>query len=255
MITDSGSNAIGRLLADGLGAYIAVGVGASAPAPGDEALDFEVYRAPVRARSYDAATGTVTYAATIPDSLAMRIAEVGLLTSSAVTAASGIITEFNDELEVWEGGEFVTDGVRVSDTGLRLAVGNAFTDAGNRVAFQGAKLSDALQVAYIGAGGQVEVRFENSPDDYHSFKFTPVNGYNVASVQLRSLERTGSPDLNSSTGIRVLHTGSGNVVLDAIRVRSTMEEESLLVRQRFTQLYTKVEGMPLDIEVPVVVAL
>lgn len=255
MITDSGSNAIGRLLADGLGAYIAVGVGTSTPASDNESLDFEVYRAPVRARSFDAATRTVIYAATIPDSLTMQISEVGLLTSSANTDASGMVTEFNDELEVWEGGEFVSEGVRVSGTGLRLAVGETFTEAAGRLAFQSARLSDTMQVAYVGAGGQVEVRFENGPDDYHSLKFTPLTGYNVASVQIRSLDKVGSPDLNSSTGIRVLHTGTGNVIMDAIRVKSITEDESLLVRQRFPQAYTKVEGMPLDIEVPVVIGL
>ena len=134
-------------------------------------------------------------------------------------------------------------------------LGTATMDGAPQVALSNVRQSDVFQVAYFGAGGSVEIRIKNTEEDYYRYTFTPVAGYNVSSAAISALIKVGNPDLASASGLQVTHSGSGSVILDGIRVHSPEENDNLILRQRFTTPFKKVVGMPLDIEVPMVINL
>lgn len=250
MITNEGNNSIGRTLANYLGTHIVVGVGSGAEIPERDSLEFETYRAEVRVRSYDPTTKRLVFAATLPDSVVMNIAEVGLVSSANNTASESLVSSFDPAAEEWTGGTEASDNMRVGESGMTVALGTMSTVFNGRSALANAKASDTVQVAYFGAGGNVEVRFGNSDADYFSFSFPVGAGYRVASEQISQMTKTGAPDMSSITELTIIHSGSGSVTMDAIRVNSIEDNESLIVRQVFSELYRKSAGVPLDIEVP-----
>lgn len=252
MITTSGDQTIGTLIATQLGGFVAIGVGGSVPNVNDEELDFEVLRLPIRSRTYDANTRTVTYTSTVPENMELVIAEVGIVSAPAITPSSGMITAFSED-EMWTGGTQTTVNSRVGGSGLNIALETVSSIESNKSALSDIKLTDQIQVAYHGAGGSVEVRFENTPTDYYGFTFTPAAGYNVYKIPVGQMTKVGGPDLSGALGVTIIHSGSGSVTMDAIRINSKIDDERLLVRQRFVTPYTKIEGMPLDIEIPVVI--
>lgn len=251
MITSEGRTESGRVLANYLGSHVAVGIGSTAPSATDTSLVFEVFRAPVRSRAYDPNTKRVVITATIPDHLELYVAEIGLVNSA--DSGGGLVTTFDSNSEEWVGGSWTSTGIRVGADGLNLSASSATTAAGSRNALSNYRSSDVIQVAYYGEGGTVQVSFENTAADYHHFSFTANTGYNVYSIPVSSLTKVGSPDLSSSTGVTVTHSGTGSVTMDAIRVNSISEEESLIVRQVMGAARRKVAGMPMDIEIPFVV--
>lgn len=255
MITNQGNNVIGRALADFMGTHIVVGVGEDAATEEDSSLKFETYRAEVRVRSYDPTTGRIVYAATLPDHLTMNISEVGLVTSSASEFAGDLISTFDPSFEEWIGGTETSTNMRVGGVGRNVALGTASTTFYGRTALSNATIGDTIQVAYFGNGGNVEVRLGNSSTEYFSFNFPASAGYNVYSTLISSMTKTGSPDISSITEMSIIHSGTGSVTLDAIRVNSVNDEESMIVRQVFSTMYPKIAGVPLDIEVPVVISL
>lgn len=251
MITVSGDVAIGRLLSESLGSYIAVGCGTGTPSPNDERLDFEVYRAPIRSRSYDPTTKTVVYAATIPDSIALTVNEVGLMFANHSILPGGFIAMFDQDAEEWSAGEWVSTNVRVGVEGLNISGDTAVTTGATRVALTTTGKSDLIQVAYFGAGGQAEVRLTNTDTDYFSMTFPTANGFGVYNIPIHELAIVGDPEIVSVQGVTVIHSGSGSVTMDSIRVTPTAFDEDLILRQRFAPGHKKVPGMPLDIEVPI----
>jgi hypothetical protein len=255
MITAAGENAIGAALAYNLGTHIAVGVGSTAPTLNDKQLNFEVARAEVRTRSYDPTTNALIFTATLPDHLDIFINEVALLSTPFGNPTGGIVTKFDQSLEDWTGGTFTTNNVRVGATGLTVALGTASTSAGTRVALTESAQSDIFQVAFFGAGGTVEVRLTNSTTDYHAFTFPATAGYNVVSVPVHTMTKTGTPDLASANGVTIVHSDSGSVTMDAIRISSEQATDTIVVRQTFAPAQRKVAGMPLDIEIPLGVTL
>lgn len=255
MITNEGKVMFGEALAAGVGGFIAIGVSQTAPTADDVALGFEVIRVPVRTAEYDVAGGRVVYSATVPEHLGLKIGEVGLVSTASSSQSSGIVTSFDPSFEDWSTGTWVTDNVRVGSEGLRLSGQTSASFGALRESLLDVRAADTVQVAYHGAGGDVEVRLVNTDDDYFSFTFPAGTGYNVRSIPVRDLTAVGEPNISSTSGVVVIHSGTGSVTMDAIRVNSPGEAESLAVRQRFTQLYTKTEGMPLDIDIPVVIQL
>ena len=143
----------------------------------------------------------------------------------------------------------------MGEAALHIALGTATMDGAPQVALSNVRQSDIFQVAYFGAGGSVEIRIKNTEEDYYRYTFTPVAGYNVSSAAISALIKVGNPDLASASGLQVTHSGSGSVILDGIRVHSPEENDNLILRQRFTTPFKKVVGMPLDIEVPMVINL
>lgn len=255
MITNAGSGAIGRTLSEGLGGYIAIGVGNSAPQADGERLDFEVYRTEIRSRSYDATTKTIIYAATLPDSVEAFISEVAILTSPENTSAGGLIAVFDPTSEDWSTGEWVQTDIRVGEDGLKLANQVAATKGATRVSLATTGQADLVQIAYVGTGGNVEVMLMNTDEDYFSVSFSATLGYNVHTVPMHEMTVFGTPDINSVSGVAVSHSGVGSVVMDAIKVTPIQENESMLLRQLFSTPHRKASGMPLDIEIPVVIDL
>lgn len=253
MITTGGSSAIGNTLAQSLGASIAVGIGSSTPQASDTRLDFEVFRAPVRVRNYDAATNRLVLAASLPESLDVTIAEVGVYTTNA--SSSGLMTTFDEVAEAWTGGTWNSTNARMGNAALALSGASATMDGGSSIALSNIRQSDIFQVAAFGAGGTVEVRVRNSDTDYYRYTFAPAAGYNVSSAPVSSLAKVGNPDLSSVTSLHIIHSGTGSVQLDGIRIHVPEEDESLIIRQKFTTPWKKTVGMPLDIEVPLEINL
>lgn len=250
MITTAGSAAVGRLLADGLAGYIAVGSGTAVPTVDDERLEFEVYRAPIRSRSYDPNTRTIVYTATVPDDVALTVNEVALVGSSYSTLPGGFIANFDSGSEEWDGGNWVEENIRVGDEGLNIAASTASSTGATRVALSSTGKSDSVQVAYFGAGGNVEVRLTNTDTDYFSMTFPAGSGHGVFTIPIHALTVVGEPEIISVNGVTVIHTGAGSVTMDAIKVTPMIADEDIVVRQRFTPGRKKIAGMPMDIEVP-----
>lgn len=251
MITLAGHAETGRTIAYNLGSVIAVGVGSSEPSPGDTSLGFEVYRTDIRARSYDPNTGIVTFSATIPEDIEMNISEVGVLDSPEVsTSSSGLIAVFDEGVEEWSDGTWVTDNVRVSGSGLRVQAQTAETPSSMLVSLPETLNSDTIQIAYHGAGGTAEVRLKSTDEDYYTISFPVQSGYNVLSQRISDLDITGEPNINSIEGLSVTHSGSGSITMDAMRVHHLPSEEVLILRQKFSTVYHKSEGIPLDIDIP-----
>lgn len=251
MILESGKDAIGMTLARSLMPYAVIGVGSSAVSASDTQLDFEVLRVPTRAANYDAATKTITYTATIPAELELSLSEIGLVSLISGNTSSGIITTFDETVEQWTGGSWVTNGVRIGSTGLNVSAATVKTLDQRPMSVELTN-GDTLQVAYYGAGGSVEVRLNNTDADYLSFSFTPTAGHNVASTPISAMTRTGDVNLASINGITVVHSGSGSVTMDGIKVSAPVGDDVLIVRQKLAANYSKIAGMPLDIEIPVV---
>lgn len=252
MITDVGSLIVGRTLADNLGTHIAVGVGESVPSVGDTGLDFEVFRMPVRVRSYDPQSNTVVLAATMPESLDVVVSEVALLQSSSNAGSFGILENFSETSE-WVNGSHETANMRIGGGGLRVSQEEASVSENSFGASSDLQNSGSVEVAYFGEGGDVEVRLKTGSTDYYSFSFTAEAGYNVYSVPVYNLAVTGEPMLNSINSMSVTHSGTGAVVLDAIRAKADYDDESVIIRQVFNQPFQKIEGMPTDVEISVVV--
>jgi len=215
-------------------------------------LNFEVFRSRIRARSYDATTDNLVFTATIPDYLDVYVKEIALISSSSDADAS-IVTSFDEATEQWEGGTFTTANARYGDDALLLSGVTASTYTDTRPALAGISLSDTIQVAYFGAGGTVDLRFNNTAEDYHSTTFTATSGYNVARIPVSSLVKAGVPDLASANGITITHAGTGSITLDAIRVSHASNDDTLIVRQLLPEAYRKPAGLPMDIELPMVV--
>lgn len=251
MITVAGSAAIGRMLAESMGGYIAVGAGTGAPHVNDERLDFEVYRAAIRSRSYDPTSKVIVYTATVPDSVELTVNEVGLMSSSHSELPGGFVAMFDPGSEEWSGGTWTTSNVRVGSDGLNISGATATATGASRIALANTGKSDMIQVAYHGAGGNVEVRLTNTEDDYFSMTFPAGTGYGVYSTRIHQLTPVGSPEIVSVEGVTVIHSGAGSVTMDAVKVTPEISEEDLILRQRFLPGHRKVAGMPLDIEVPV----
>lgn len=252
MITDAGSNAIGRFIAANLHSYIAVGIGGTEPSAADKQLQFEVARAEVNNASYDAATGVITFKATLPSEVELSISELALLTADSINPYSGILSSFDSSDDEWTGGTWVTNNSRVGNDALNVALGTAST---NNMRTYTSKIgnSDVLQVAYYGAGGTAEVRLNNTDVDYLSFTFPVATGPAVAGVKVADMTRTGDVSLDSINGITVVHSGSGSVTMEAIRFARVDDEEIMIVRQTLNETYEKVAGVPMDIEIPVMI--
>lgn len=250
MITTSGSAAVGNLLANSLGGYIAVGVGSNAPTVNDERLAFETYRVPIRSRSYDPTTKVVTFTATIPDSVEFYLAEAALVDSPLDAPGGGFVVMFDPSFEEWSAGSWESENSRVGTGVLSISAETATAIGGTRVGLASSGLSDLVQVAYHGNGGSVEVRLMSSDADYYSMNFSAGTGYNVATSPIHAMTKTGNPDVSSVSGVSVIHSGSGSVLMDAIRVTPVEEGEGVILRQTFEPGYRKIAGMPLDIEVP-----
>lgn len=241
-------------LATSMNAFISVGIGSAAPAPTDNKLGFEVARAEITNSSYDAATRTVMYKATLPSDAEFSMSEVALVASGSTATSGGLLTAFDQTIEEWTGGTWSESNILIGSTGLNVALGTA-----SRLNPEGRTMplrnSDTVQVAYFGAGGNVEIRLGNTATDYLSFTFTAQTGHNVSQKVVREMTRTGEVSLESINTITIIHSGSGSVTMDAIRVTPEADEETLVVRQKLGTSYRKVAGMPLDIEIPLVVNL
>lgn len=252
MITLSGHAEMGRTIAENLGSAIAVGVGSSNPGLDDRALEFEVFRSDIRARAFDPETGIITLSATIPSSVELSISEVSILdTPASSTASNGMLAVFDPSMEEWEGGTWVSSNVRIGGEGLRVTAGTINTSTNTRVSLAETRYSDDIQVAYFGEGGTATLRLLNTDEDYFSTTFNVQNGYNVFSEQISEFDVTGEPSIHSITGLSVTHQGAGGIVMDAIRVHHLPAEEVLILRQKFSTVYHKAVGIPMDIDIPI----
>lgn len=247
MITSAGKNFVGNSLVNSLPGHIVAGCGNSAPDAANVVLDFEVVRVPVRYSNYDAATGLIHFIGTVPDTFTGYISEVGLVSSASTVSNAGVLASFIQDIEPWSGGTWTSQNSRVGGSALQLS--GAAATLPDLSGLPTTKISDMLKVAYFGAGGTVEVRIENSSTDYYSTSFTAKAGYNVHTVVLSDMAETGSPFINSATSLNIIHSGTGNVQMDAIRVTPADQTEFLVVRQLLNPGFNKVAGMPLDIEV------
>ena len=254
MITNEGRDAIGMTLATKTTSFVAVGIGSAEPAANDRQLGFEVVRAPVTTSSYDPATRTVTYKATLPSDAEFNMSEVALIASGHGDSAGDVLTSFDNTIEEWVGGTWVDTNVLIGTTGMSLSGDTATRTNPEGRSFRLSN-SDTVRVAYYGGGGNIEIRLGNTPTDYLSFSFAVEAGHNVEPQAVRDMTRTGSVSLESINSITVIHSGTGNVTMDAIRVTSEAEGETMMIRQKLASSYHKVAGMPLDIEIPLVVSL
>lgn len=255
MITNSGRTAIGTALAEGLVGSVAIGIGVSDASVEDTHLDFETYRAEVRARAYDPISQSVIYSATIPSDISTKISEIGLFSATPGDIYGGFVSTFSEDAEDWTAGTWTEDNIRYGTTGLTVSQQTASTQSTVRQALVEARNSDIVQVAYHGTGGNVEIRLTGTDEDYFSMTFPVGNGYNVVSKKISELVPTGVPSVQAVSGITVIHSGTGNITLDAIRVTSDISGDNLIHRQKLAEVKSKAEGIPMDVDIPIEVTV
>jgi hypothetical protein len=253
MIPTVGVAEAGRTLANYLGSHIAVGIGGTAPALADQNLQFEIWRGDITARAFDPDTRTVHFKTTIPAVLDMTVVETALIASDSNEIYSSLISAADADSETWAGGTWTATGVRMGDAGINLVAATA-TMTGVQVNLSSFGPRDFIQMAYYAAtgGGTGTLTLYTTDTSYYRGTFTVAAGYNVVGFKVEDLVATNSPDLSNIEKITVAHSGAGSLTLDAIRaVRS--EVNSTLVQRSVITPTVKRPGVPMDIEVSLVV--
>lgn len=248
MILTNGKKAIGNTLANNLGTHIAIGISGKLPTVADTHLNFEVWRGEINARAFDPSTNTIHYKTTIPAEFECSVVEVALITADANEIHSTLITTAVQDAEPWDGGTWVTGGVRMGPDGINVAAGTA-TLTGMSVDISSYSPRDFFQMAYHAptGGGTVTVTLLTDEENFITRAFPLVAGYNVAESRLEDFVITGTPDLATIRSVVLEHSGAGSVTMDVMRaVRKDVE--SVMVKRSVMSPVTKFAGQAMDVE-------
>lgn len=237
MITTSGKNFIKRYLAgqagDVVGA-IAVGVGDTAAALGDERLEFEFARTEVDVISYDFVNDKLIFKGTLPQIAAGEIREVALYTSEvdsgAGAQASRLISTFDSGTEDWSNATYTTSGVRLGADALLHSPSASGTSTSAltslTMGFSDHSSSDEFVLAYnVGNANtaNIKLRFKKDASNYYEYTITsPGTGYAITKFTKGSATVTGTPSWDAINEVEVSTTATGggaaSVFFDGLRI-------------------------------------
>lgn len=260
MITDIGAQSALRAVAGqrvGVASHIAVGVGATAATAGDQRLEFETSRVEIESVAVDYINDYVIYKATLPQTFAGEIREVGLLDSPI--SPNIIVTDFSFDGTEWSGGTASSTYTRIGTESLRSNPGVSATQ--NISATVSVLLSDAEEiiVAYhvVTAPSSLSIRLRTDGSNYYSASLATTTGYHVQRVSLASLSTTGVPSSIDSIETVVTSTGgaSADVHWDGLATVSGQQSGELAARHVLVTPKATSTGRALEIEYSLAVSV
>lgn len=274
MITTEGKLHIKRYLAGWvprIASSISFGVGGKPEEVGDTALQFETDRADIHLVSYDFVNNKLVFKATVPESYAGTIYEIGLYShrkNNNTEYGSRILIDFDSVTERWyilgTGAEptYTATNARVGTTTLELgAAASATTTArleGIFLDMTGYSAADKFALAYQVVGNVSSLRFRLMTDATNYYEFdlgAPAAGYRVDSVTKGSATVTGTPAWEQINMAEVVLTATGGgtstVRLDGLRIEDvdTPNPDYVMVsRELLATPYVKEAGRSQSIE-------
>jgi len=254
---------------------IAVGITSTSATVNDTRLGFEFYRIPVSLSSIDIQTsnGTSTYSvvykATLPQTAAGIVSEVGLYPSQRISANnydSKFITDFEKQLDWSPLPNSISGNQKIGNVLLSMSSGSG--TAQEYISYMGLDISgysinDTLKLAYYKNDtnlSSIILKFYNGDNNYYSLPITPDSGtgYKITTdIPLSSLfgSSTGSPDKSQINKIGIVVTPtSGNTTVvgfDGLRINDedTFDPAfGLISRSVLSTPLTKLAGRQVDIE-------
>jgi hypothetical protein len=269
IITDAGKTAILRYLAGYSGHFgrsIRLGIGSTAAAAGNTALEFEVLAVPVYLITPDYTNTLLVFKGRLEDATQAVIYEAGLSTSVPDLSnflGSRQILGFDSSFDNFTVGTWNTTGPRWGADNLRVTANTSTTatavQSDVQVDLSGYSDLDVFKVAASANNANaasIFVRFYTDASNYYTATInTPGSGFKVSSVTKGSFVATGVPSWANITQVAVGATANatGQVIVDFEGVRiedvDTFTESDILVSRTVlgTQI-TKSAGVPLDIE-------
>lgn len=275
MITTEGKLHIKRYLAgyeNAIAQSMVFGIGSTAEAVGDEALELEIESALINLTSYDFVNNQLVYKAEIPEDYEGKIYEVGVYSlarnPSNADSASRLITTFDSATEDWIDANSVPSSF--SSTATRVGADSlSFTPSANtstthnlneiELDLSGYSSADNFVLAYnVGNANTsgMNLRFFTSTGNYYASNFAAQTaGYKIVNISKGSLAVVGAPDWENITKIQIVVTsgagGASNVEFDALRINdvdSPTTNHILVSRKVLATPVTKVAGMAQDME-------
>lgn len=270
LITDAGRRHIFRYLAgqEGLLAgSIAVGSGAAEPLGSDTRLTYEFDRATIYLVSPSYIDKKIVFKGTLSREVVGNIYEVGLYSTPFGSFSTGnpsrSLASFESSVESWSSDSFVSGNQRLGFEALRLAPAAGGTLSSDlpsiNLDLSGYANTDKISVAFYcldsnTSSVRVRLRAADPSAYYEMIVSTPMQGYNVKSVNKSSLTKVGLVDFSSieSLEVSVSATNNGATVVDfdGIRVEAFSPDiENILVSRSLLPVpVVKSDVMDMDIE-------
>lgn len=232
---------------------VALGVSSQQTSLQDRRLGFEIGRGAVELKAPDIQNESVVVKSTIPRYAVGTIHELGLYSSAGEIGREAdqlLITDFNPDYNDIEGTERA-DGRIGAMASLLASPGTArLRDLGLDISALGQQ--DRLLFAYEATGVTgVEVRLMNTESDYLSYSFTPVSGYAITDWKVDDFTVNGGGSiLEPFTEVRIITTGTGQLVLDGMRIddMDAMESQMLVSRAVLNEPIVKNNNNELEVE-------
>ena len=271
LITTNGKVAIQRYLAGISGHFgrsIRLGIGATAAAVGDTALEFEVANTPVYLVSPDFTNTALIFKGRLDAGPPLNIYEIGLSSAqqdNSLGYGSRVIFQF-EQNEAWStptnvvwttgSARFGSDWLRFQQPASQSAT-STLTDLA--LDFSGYSDNDIFKLAYnpqTSFTSSIVLKFATDASNYYTYTInTPSIGFKVAQFTKANFVATGSPSWANitSASITVTSTGGGGGQTDFEGLRiddkdTYVESEILVSRYVPAAPVAKISGQPLDIE-------
>lgn len=266
LLTTNGKTAIMKYMAGYSGHFgrsIRLGIGATAAAASDTALNFESMATQVYLISPDYANTLLVFKGRVDDTAAGIIYEAGLSTMIPDNSSNGsrMLLAFDSGIDAWSAGTWQT-GARIGGDALRLApavsasatatLTDMFLDLSDY------SNSDQFKLAYTPSTNvaSVFIRFYTDASNYYTYTInTPTSGFKIQTFAKSDAVATGTPSWANITQVMVSATatsgGAATVDFEGLRVddKDTYTDNDVLVsRAVLGSPVTKVSGVPLDVE-------
>lgn len=235
---------------------IAVGIDDTAASALNRYLNFESVRAPVSVIEPKYSTGQIIAKATLPLNMISQIYEVGLVSASLSgneDPNNYIISFFNPDTDAVEGATPVAGRLGATSSQLTLATSpDDFSVEELSISLGNLSIRDKFRFAYEATNiTNVTLRFYNADNNFRSFTFTAVAGFNVREFSVADVTGTGTFDEEISR-VMIEATGGigGTLVAEGLRFhRASLDaDESLMSHAVLALPVAKDAGEEMDIE-------
>lgn len=264
LITDAGKEVILQFLAgdrNGMGEYMAFGIGEGVPAVTDLSLDFEYHRSEVDLKQPEFIASRLVFRATIPDQKTFEVHEIGLYLDDDTMDEENpntVITTFDSRDEVdWEQFDGVTytpasevPGGRTGTASFQLDVpaSTTYSLVRNGVfgAFGGLAAGDEFAIAFetlTGAADTIEVRFRVDESNYRSYQFVPAAGFQTHRWKKSDFTEVGVAGWDDFTSLEIVvaaGASGADVIFEGLRFDNVTNNERPVLVSR-TLLGTSIQ--------------
>lgn len=284
IITNNGKEAVVAYLSKDTKDYasrIVLGCGSTTPTAIDEFMSFEVFPTSVEYKTLDyTQTPTqIVFRSTLPSTFKGVIYESGLSTTGGVLLSalndvndnSEIVATFDPDYESWSLSSGVsihanelggTPRLRVGDSGLQFVVppnSSRLSTYSNISPLDYYIESDKIKVAFHVSGAIPSSIVLKLSEDSTNFYNAVINqadisaGYNIKTIPVSSLVKTGTPEFQTISEISVAVTSPNLqtvVTMDAIRFDkySDVNKPTLVSRSVLSTPLVVEGGTPFDVE-------